>query len=381
MKISILGSSACLDSDICYIRGFQQQGVELQYFFRMSGMINPLFKLHKKYPIGIIPATEVEEMQIYKDYVDLQSIYLISAQGLKFRSPRLLLLYIKVMRMIMKFNPDVVHHTWPWTRTPAITYLLPKKKSMLVHDPLPHSSHDDVIQEKYRKFGFKKADKLILLNDKTTEEFCKKYNVASSKIGFTQLCVFDYLDYVPYIPPNETKKYLLFFGQIASYKGLDILLEAMKQVHLVHPEWKLIVAGGGKMYFDTSEYANLDYIEFRNRFIDIPELVGLIKHCEFAVAPYRDATQSGILNNALSLNKPMIVTDVGNFTDLVKDGVTGYVVPPCDVKSLASAINKMIENPNLRRKMSESIIKEWRDTIKNNIITENLLNEIKQLVD
>lgn len=381
MKLSMLGSSACFDSDICYIRGFQRQGVELQYFFRMNGRINPLFKLQKKYPIGVIPATEIEEMQIYKNYIDLRSVFLINAPGLQFRSPRLLWLYLKVMRKIMNFNPDVVHHTWPWTRTPAITYLLLKKKSMLVHDPLPHSSHDDIIQEKYRKFGFKMADKLILLNDKTTEEFCQRYNVSSSKIAYTQLCVFDYLDYVPSIPPNETRKYLLFFGQIASYKGLDLLLEAMKQVHSVHPDWKLIVAGGGKMYFDISEYQNQDYIEFRNRFIDIPELVGLIRNCEFAVAPYRDATQSGILNNALSLNKPMIVTDVGNFTDLVHDGVTGYVVPPGNVEELTAAINKLIEHPDVRRRMSESIVTEWRDSINNDTIAVNLLKEIKMLVE
>ena len=373
MKISIIGSSSCFDSDICIIHGLQNKGIEFRYYFRMSGLVNPLFRLKKFYPYGIIHATEIEEMFIYKNYINLEDLYMISAPNLRFRSPKLLWLYLKVMWRIHKYNPDMIHHTWPWCRTPAILYLLRKKKSMFVHDPLPHSSHKDMVQEKYRRIGFRKADKLILLNDKTVNEFCVRYSIPKSKIALSQLCIYDYLSYVPAIKPSINEKYILFFGQIASYKGVDLLMQAMKEVHPQHPDWKLVVAGGGKFYFDISEYENLDYIEIRNYFIDMPELIGLIKNCEFVVAPYRDATQSGILTNALSLSKPVIATDVGNFTDIVDDGNTGVIIPPCDVLSLSNAMLNMIKNPNTIKMMSYNIDNVWKKKQNNEEVMKRLI--------
>lgn len=380
MKLVIMGSSSCLDSDICIIHGLQKKGVKFIYFFRMKGLINPLFKLNDYYPYGIIPAKDIKEMYIYKNYINLDDLYMISAPGLRYRSPKLFWLYLKVMWMIKNYNPDFIHHTWPWTRTPAIVYYLHKKITMLVHDPLPHSSHDDTVQEKYRRIGFKKADKLILLNDKTIEEFCERYSIPKQKIALSQLCIFDYLENIPYNDPHIDRKYVLFFGQIASYKGLDILFPAMKRVHERHPDWKLVIAGGGKFYFDISEYENLDYFDIRNYFIDIPDLVGLIRNCEFVVAPYRDATQSGILNNALSLSKPMVVTDVGNFSDVVRNGVTGIVISPNSIEKLYEAMNDMIEHPMLRQQMSDSITTKWKNTIDNDMIIDGLINIFKKMI-
>ena len=379
MRIAIMGSSSCFDSDICVIHGLQKKGIKLLYFFRMKGLANPLFRLENNYPYGIIPASGIKEMQMYNNYIDLNDLFMISAPGLRYRSPRLLWLYLKVMWRIKKYNPDLIHHSWPWTRTPAIVYFLRKKKTMFVHDPLPHSSHDDMVQEKYRRIGFKKADKLILLNNKTIAEFCTRYSIPESKIALSHLCVFDYLEQIPYINPNVKEKYILFFGQIASYKGVDLLLRAMKTVHIKHPDWKLIVAGGGSMYFDISEYEQLNYIEIRNYFIDMPELIGLIKSCEFVVAPYRDATQSGILNNALSLSKPVIVTNVGNFADEVENGITGVVIPPNNIDALCGSINRMIESPEMRNQMSNEIKTAWRNENNNDIIINKLIDIFKSV--
>ena len=374
MKVTFLGSSSSLDNEICYIHGLQERGISLQYFFCNRENINPLFRLEKEYPIGIIPASEIQEMHIYKKYIKLDGIYMVNAYKLRFRSPKLWFLYFQVIKKIKKFNPDIIHHAWPWVRVPALTYLLNKKMSMFVHDPIPHSSNTSKIEAFYRRLGFKRANKLILLNNKTTKEFCDKYSISPKKISFSNLCIFDYLDIVKYIPCNEEKKYILFFGQIASYKGLDLLLNAMTIVHQSHANWKLIVAGGGNMYFDISSYKKLDYIEIRNRFIDIPELVGLIKGCEFVVAPYRDATQSGVVNNTLSLNKPIIVSRVGNFEDEVINDITGIVVNPNSVNELVEAINKMIENDSLRSDMGHNISKEWRNNRDNMKIISGLID-------
>lgn len=210
MKIAMMGSDYCLDTDICIIHGLQKRGMKIAYFFCMRDLANPLFKLKDYYPSGIIPAKDIKEMQIYKDYINFDDLYMISAPGYRFRNSKFFLLYFKAMLRIIRFSPVQIHHTWPWTGTPAITYFLPYKKTMFVHDPLPHSSDTNNVYEKYRRLGYKIADKLILLNNKTTNEFCERYNVPLDKIAFSQLCIFDYLRYIPSVKVEIKEKYLLF---------------------------------------------------------------------------------------------------------------------------------------------------------------------------
>lgn len=374
MRLVIVGSSSSFDNEICLIKELQARKIDFRFYFRIRSKTSPLFRIIKNYPNGIIPAKRIEELKAYEYYINLDNIYIISGIGLRFGNPKTIWLYIKVLSSIHNYNPDVIHFTWPQTRTPALLYFLRKKIVMTVHDPLPHSSHKDKVIERYRNLGFKRADSLILLNKHMTKEFCERYAIKESKIRYSKLGVFDYLDSYPAPKCDVKEKYILFFGQIASYKGLEYLLPAMVEVHKSHPEWKLIVAGGGKMYFDITEYEKLEYIEIRNHFIDMPELVSLLRNCEFAVAPYKDATQSGLLLNAFSLNKPMVVTNVGNFPDMVKDGMTGFVVPPCEVTPLVNAMNKLIENPEILMTMSTNIKHQWREDMRWDRIVDGIMD-------
>lgn len=88
MKIAMMGSDYCLDTDICIIHGLQKRGMKIAYFFCMRDLANPLFKLKDYYPSGIIPAKDIKEMQIYKDYINFDDLYMISAPGYRFRNPK-----------------------------------------------------------------------------------------------------------------------------------------------------------------------------------------------------------------------------------------------------------------------------------------------------
>ena len=147
----------------------------------------------------------------------------------------------------------------------------------------------------------------------------------------------------------------------------------MVKVHDRFPEWKLIVAGGGDLYFDISPYVKLDYIEIRNHFIDMPELIGLLRGCAFAVAPYKDATQSGVLLNSFSIGKPMIVTNVGDLPEMVGNCERGIVVPPCDIDALQRAIEEMIDNPMKRQQMEDNIKTNWRKKMNWSDIAEDII--------
>ncbi len=137
-------------------------------------------------------------------------------------------------------------------------------------------------------------------------------------------------------------RYLLFFGFIRDYKGLDWLIRAMAEPQLKDRQIRLIVAG--EFYSDSEPYLKLirelgleekiilhtDYIPdvLINRYFGAADLV---------VQPYKTATQSGVTQIGYHFNKAMLVTDVGGLGEIVANGKSGYVVKP-GVSAIAEAI-------------------------------------------
>ncbi len=146
---------------------------------------------------------------------------------------------------------------------------------------------------------------------------------------------------------NPDKIYLLFFGFIREYKGLDLLLKAMgEEVLKNNSTLELIVAG--EFYEDEQPYLNLveglgisNKVHFFNHFIPSDEVNQYFAVADLVVQPYKHATQSGITQIAYHFEKPMIVTRVGGLPEIVKDGFSGYVAEP-EPKSIAEAIEKWL---------------------------------------
>ncbi|MBX0288798.1 glycosyltransferase [Hymenobacter sp. HSC-4F20] len=127
--------------------------------------------------------------------------------------------------------------------------------------------------------------------------------------------------------------YLLFFGFIRAYKGLDILLQAFADERLAKLPVKLIIAG--EFYEDAAPYEALIqeyHLESRlvraTDFIPNERVVDYFCAADMVVQPYKNATQSGVSQIAYHFSRPMLVTDVGGLAELIPNGEVGYVVPP-----------------------------------------------------
>jgi len=141
---------------------------------------------------------------------------------------------------------------------------------------------------------------------------------------------------------DTSKKYLLFFGLIRDYKGLDIVLKAMATEQLRNSDIQLIVAG--EYYSNREEYEQLirelaikDKVELHTRFIPDDEVYLYFCAADMVVQPYKHATQSGVTQICYHFNKPMLVTNVGGLPEIVPDNKVGFVVAP-DEQSVANAI-------------------------------------------
>jgi D-inositol-3-phosphate glycosyltransferase len=143
------------------------------------------------------------------------------------------------------------------------------------------------------------------------------------------------------LDPNYS--YLLFFGFIRAYKGLDLLLQAMADVRIKQrKDLKLIVAG--EFYEDAAPYHKLiEELQLQEKLILRPDFIpnSEVRHyfcaADLIVQPYKHATQSGVTQVAYHFNKPMVVTNVGGLAELVPDGEVGYVVAP-QPQTIADAI-------------------------------------------
>jgi len=168
------------------------------------------------------------------------------------------------------------------------------------------------------------------------------------------------------------EKYILSFGFIRDYKGLDLLLEAMADERIRKAKIKLLVAGefytDSKPYFDIIEKHNLhESVIMSNDFIPDGDVAKYFCASDIVVQPYKNATQSGVTQIAYHFDKPMITTNVGGLAEIVPDGKVGYVIKP-NVLDISNAIlnffEKDKENEFVNNVKSEKLKYSWENIIK-----------------
>ncbi len=137
-------------------------------------------------------------------------------------------------------------------------------------------------------------------------------------------------------------EYMLFFGFIRDYKGLDLLLKAMADERIKQLNVKLIVAG--EFYTDAKPYWDLittlgiaDKLILKTDFVSDDQVKYFFCAADLVVQPYKHATQSGVTQICYHFDRPMLVTNVGGLPEIVPHGKVGYVVEP-DPSSIADAI-------------------------------------------
>ena len=154
-----------------------------------------------------------------------------------------------------------------------------------------------------------------------------------------------------YLQLSDNERYILFFGFIRRYKGLDLLLEAMNTEGVKKTGVKLLVAG--EFYEDEKFYRDLiaaqgidNQVIIKSDYIPSDEVKYYFAAADIVVQPYRSATQSGISQIAYHFEKPMIVSNVGGLPETVPHGEAGYVVEPTP-QAISEALSDFYENNRL----------------------------------
>jgi len=156
-------------------------------------------------------------------------------------------------------------------------------------------------------------------------------------------------------------RYILFFGLIRDYKGLDLLLQAYSDSHLAQLNVRLLVAGefygSSDKYFELEKQLGLEgMVIWKNEFVPSDEVRYCFGAADLIAQPYKSATQSGVSQIAYHFEKPMLVTKVGGLAEIVPNGKAGYAVDP-EPAQIADALVDFFTN-NRQEQFTAGVIEE-----------------------
>lgn len=149
---------------------------------------------------------------------------------------------------------------------------------------------------------------------------------------------------------------LLTFGLIRPYKGIDVLLEAVRRIPATSPI-VLLLAGepwgdeGRRIRALLADPALSDRVRARLEWVPEDEAATWCAAADAAVLPYRSATGSAVAAQMLGYGLPVVATRVGGLVDAVEDGRNGVLVPPGDPRALAAALVR-VSDGGLRSRLA-----------------------------
>lgn len=258
-----------------------------------------------------------------------------------------------VHEAVSDFKPDIVHVTSAQEWNPVLGLIIKNK----IQKPMVYTIHDVIHHEgtpayfRLTESIFRKMpDYFVVLTEEGKQIICGK-GVAEKNVLVVPHGVYDF--FTQYAANVSEEKEILFFGRIEHYKGLQILLEAVRPVFELYPDWRLQITGGGDLapYQELLSHPN---IHVTNRYVANEEVASIMQRAAIVALPYLSASQSGVIPTAFAFGKAVIATNVGGIPDVVRDGQTGLLIPPHNVSALTDALLKLISNAALRKSLGEN---------------------------
>ena len=315
--------------------------------FVAEGVDSQIYSFSMQYPSFLFPGkTQFEEGEEPEEFTIKTIINSINPLN-----------WWKVAKEIRKENPDyIIIRYWLPFMGPCLGTIarLVKRGTniqvMAITDNIiPHEKRigDNLLTS----YFVNSCDGFITLSDSVLDDLSKFTNCSNKK--FIPHPIYDIFGEkvdkkfaLQHLGLNPTEKYLLFFGFVRKYKGLDILLKALSDKRL--KDVKLIVAG--EFYDDSQEYYDLiddlgiqDQVILKSDFIPSEEVKYYFCAADMVVQTYRTATQSGVTQIGYHFERPMLVTDVGGLAEIIPHEKVGYVTP-LEPSFVADAITDFYTN-------------------------------------
>lgn len=275
---------------------------------------------------------------------------------------------IRLFNLIHK-NKKIVHYQF-FRRKEDVLFLIILKLTGIrivytAHNILPHNrtKFDFLIY----KLVYQIVNEIIVHSEYIKNKLVSTFNVSSQKVNVIPHGNFDI--YLPKknISKNDARKILnlkenddviLFFGYIKEYKGLDTLIKSFPKAAKKNSKLKLLIAGMPENLNLKERYIKLieslnckESVLYEFSFIPSDSIALYFSASDLVVLPYRNIDHSGIIHLSYSFARPILATNVGDFSEIIEERITGFLVEKDDHNILAEAIYAAFLNKNLLVKM------------------------------
>lgn len=295
--------------------------------------------------------------------------------------------WIKIGRKIKKAKPDIVlFKYWLPFMAPCLGTIARIAKQnkhtkviTILDNLIPHEKR--IGDKAFTKYYVKPNDAFIAMSESVYNDIAL-FNTNISK-AISPHPIFDNFgakrtreESIKKLNLSEDYRYILFFGFIRDYKGLDLLLKAFADNWFRDKKIKLLVAG--EFYSDSKPYLDLieqlgiaNDVELKTEFIADEEVGYYFGASDIVALPYKTATQSGVTQIGFHFEKPMLVTDVGGLGEIIPHKKIGYVAQP-EPQSIAHHLIDFFSSDILNT-FEQNIIEEKKkyawELMYNNIIS------------
>lgn len=293
-----------------------------------------------------------------------------------FRAIQFVWEWVRLTNHLLKIRPDVIQFGTAKFPLEAFFYSILKRNGIILGQVCHEFEMREVSKNIINRWSdalyitaFKSFDAIFLHGESNVTKFQSMFDIPRERLhsiphGNEQ--IFPDTDQSTSIIERLRAKYgidnsnpvVLFFGNLTPSKGIPDLIQAFEKVHAHNPNTRLIIAGMPSRFIDMNQLHDMvaelnlsKAVVFDSRYLDIEEIGPLMQLATVAVYPYRSITQSGALQVAYAFGKPVVATNVGGFPEAVDDGQSGFLVEPEAPSELASAILKIINDPELIQKM------------------------------
>ncbi len=255
-----------------------------------------------------------------------------------------------LQRQITRFRPDVVVVPMNFAQALPLTgwlYLKDLPFIYVIHDPAPHpGDYAPAMQRLTQSLLIRSASSVVSVSFFVGENVRHLLGPARSEslmVAPLGLHVTRHRTQSRQLGPGPLR--LLFLGRLLAYKGLDILATALHEFR-GRNDWRLTIAGSGKeREFVLQAFAAFPQVDLsRLELILEDEIDVILDHHDILICPYREASQSGVLAEAMSFGLPALVTPVGALPEQIGYGRAGWIALHATASGLAAALRTVLDD-------------------------------------
>ncbi|MEJ7824140.1 MAG: glycosyltransferase family 4 protein [Solirubrobacteraceae bacterium] len=277
------------------------------------------------------------------------------AAGSRARYAAKLAQHVPDMLRYARAAAHVVHFQW-LTVQPLDVALLPRGRPLVLtaHDVLPREPRRGQLAAQRRLY--ERVDAVVVHSDHGRERLVDALRIDPAKVHVIEHGAFAHLTRVPGARPLPAelaaveRPVVLCFGLLRPYKGIDVLLDAWRELD---PDAELWIVGNPRMDISRLRAQAPPSVRWVPRFVTDDEIAGYFERADLVVLPYREIDQSGVLFTALAFGSPLLLSAVGGFPEMAAQGAAALVAPG-DASALAGELGRLLEDRGERAALADA---------------------------